>query len=97
MHRSSREPGAAPSEVTVDWMRGDIAARCRSVLDALAHPAPSAVHLGGTAMVLRGAADDLVSLVELIEGPAADPTVDPEPTTAAFGLTFQAMLHDAAD
>lgn len=77
-----RRRGAEP---TTDWMIRDIAQRCREVLDALEQQDASAAHLGNAAMSLRGAADDLVSLVELVEGGAA---VDDEVAPRAFGLSF---------
>lgn len=68
----------------------DIAERCREVLASLDQHASSVAHLGTAAMQLRGAADDLVSLVELVEGGrpvgAAARDVPPEAFGLAFGL-----------
>jgi hypothetical protein len=57
------------SDATVDWMTADITKRCRAALESLEIGPDSAHQLGHAAMLLRGAADDLVTLVELVEGP----------------------------
>ncbi len=73
---------------TVEWMRADIAMRCREALQRLEPDRGSSYQLGDAAMLLRSAADDLVSLVELIEGPTAAARLrndDP----SAFDLAFR--------
>ena len=75
-------------------MVDDIAMRCREVTAALASPSSSAVKLGSAAMLLRGAANDLVSLVELIEGSDRPGGGDVE--TPAFGLAFGAVHNLSA-
>ena len=74
------------SEATVDWMTADISQRCRQALDALTVHNPSVVQIGNAAMLLRSAADDLASLVELVEMPIA-PTREMA-SLPAFGLAF---------
>jgi hypothetical protein len=59
------------SDATVAWMTADIALRCREAVQRLDAAHESASQLGDAAILLRGAADDLISLVELVEGPAA--------------------------
>jgi hypothetical protein len=58
-------------DATVDWMTADIARRCRVALESLETGPGSANQLSNAAILLRGAADDLVALVELVEGPEA--------------------------
>lgn len=70
-------------------MVGDIALRCRAVLDTLSHGSPTPHHLGSAGMLLRGAADDLVSLVELLDGPP--PAADTEAHADAFTLSFDTV------
>ena len=80
------------TEPTMRWMVDDVAKRCREVLDELSQ-APQRYHLGAAAMALRGAADDLVSLVELIEGQprtAELVTSDATPFAVAFAATLDA-------
>jgi hypothetical protein len=73
------------SDATVSWMTSDVAQRCTEVLGVLSASNISAVQLGNAAMLLRSAADDLVSLVELVEGPGV---VAAATETPAFGLSF---------
>ena len=73
------------SDATVSWMTNDVAQRCAEALEVLSASNISAVQLGNAAMLLRGAADDLVSLVELVEGPGV---VSLATETPAFGLSF---------
>ena len=73
------------AEPTTDWMIQDVAQRCRDVLALLDQQDASPAQLGNAAVLLRGAADDLVSLVELVEG---GDTVDFEVSPQAFGLSF---------
>lgn len=92
------------SDATVRWMVDDVAARCRAVLDSLgrgdrtAGNAASAVQLGTAAMLLRGAADDLVAVVELTEQPARTParrrpTAAPvDASRAAFDVSFDRVV-----
>lgn len=81
------------AEPTTEWMIGDIAHRCREVLASLDAHDRSAAHLGNAAMLLRSAADDLVAVVELVEGGDA---VDNELAPQAFGLSF-GMDQTASD
>lgn len=76
------------ADPTTEWMVHDIAQRCRDVLASLDRHATSAAHLGNAAMMLRGAADDLVSLVEMVEGGYAVGAVDGDVPPEAFGLSF---------
>jgi hypothetical protein len=73
------------SDATVSWMTNDVAQRCNDVLEVLSTSNVSAVQLGNAAMLLRSAADDLVSLVEVVEGSGA---VAAATETPAFGLSF---------
>jgi hypothetical protein len=73
------------SDTTVSWMTSDVAQRCSEALEVLSASNISALQLGNAAMLLRSAADDLVSLVELVEGPGVDAFVTESP---AFGLSF---------
>ena len=73
------------SDATVSWMTGDVAQRCTTALELLMTSNGSALQLGNAAMLLRSAADDLISLVELVEGPRAFATATETP---AFGLSF---------
>lgn len=91
MRRSSHHLAAPPREATTQWMVDDVAGRCREVLDALAHTS-SPVQLGNSAMLLRGAANDLVSLVELIEGPNSADGADAD-SPQSFRLSFGDVLR----
>jgi hypothetical protein len=75
-----------PSDPTIDWMTDDVAQRCRAALDVLAGRNVSASQIGNAAMLLRSAADDLASLVELVEGPV--PFACEVAALPAFGLAF---------
>ena len=66
------------SDATVEWMTADIAHRCNTALEILEAGPGSANQLGNAAMWLRGAADDLIALVELVEGPDAAVNVRPD-------------------
>lgn len=66
-------------------MTNDVAQRCADALEMLSASNISAVQLGNAAMLLRSVADDLVALVELVEGPGVDASVAETP---AFGLSF---------
>lgn len=79
---------AKGSDPTVEWMKGDIALRCREAVQLLEPERGSANRLGDAAMLLRSAADDLVSLVELVEGPAAAARVRSD-GPSAFDLAFR--------
>jgi hypothetical protein len=60
------------------------------VLEALAHPEPISTHVARAAMLLRGAADDLVAVVELLQGASAsEPSSTGDPTPIAFELAFR--------
>ncbi|NND75511.1 MAG: hypothetical protein HKN44_10955 [Ilumatobacter sp.] len=83
--------GEPHTDATVAWMVDDIAVRCRAVLDALADGSQTAVGLGGAGMLLREAADDLVSLTEMLGRPAATPPG----LDGAFGLAFGAVRDRA--
>lgn len=74
------------SEATVEWMTADVSQRCREALDVLVAHNVSAVQIGNAAMLLRSAADDLASLVELVEGPV--PFAREIASLPAFGLAF---------
>ena len=76
------------SDATVGWMTADISKRCRAALEGLESGPGSAHQLGDAAMLLRGAADDLVALVELVEGPEAAANVRSE-DRRAFDLSFR--------
>lgn len=75
-------------EPTTEWMVQDIVLRCREVLWTLEETSTSTSHLGNAAMMLRGAADDLVSLVELLEGGTSIGKEPVERTHQPFGLSF---------
>ena len=76
------------SDATVEWMTADIAKRCRAALQSLETGPGSATQLGNAAMLLRGAAGDLVALVELVEGPEAAAHVRSE-DQLEFDLSFR--------
>jgi hypothetical protein len=76
------------SDATVDWMTADIAKRCRAALEGLEMGPGSTHQLGNAAMLLRGAADDLVALVELVEGPEAAAEVRSD-DQREFDLSFR--------
>jgi len=76
------------AEPTTDWMVRDIADRCREVLASLETTESSAAHLGNAAVLLRSAADDLVSLVELVEGADRADGERGDVPPQAFGLSF---------
>ena len=83
------------AEPTTEWMVHDIAERCREVLTSLDEHTTSAAQLGNTAMLLRGAADDLVSLVEMVEGGDAVGSTGLDVPPEAFGLSFGLDQPDA--
>ena len=56
---------------TVEWMTADVADRCRAVLLILDAPTDSGTGLGDVAGSLRSAADDLMSVAELLSGQSA--------------------------
>lgn len=56
------------NDATIDWMTNDIAARCRVVVATLSRPGSSLTSLDEAASTLRGAADDLASLLVLLDG-----------------------------
>lgn len=74
-------------------MVDDIAARCREVLDALQAQSPATLGSAGVANLLRAAADDLGSLVELIDGPQRG--FHRQPDSEAFRLSFDARVAPA--
>ena len=76
------------SDATVEWMTADIAQRCKAALESLQSGPGSANQLGNAAMLLRGAADDLVALVELVEGPEVAANVRSS-DQRAFDLSFR--------
>ncbi len=82
------------SDPTVDWMTADIAERCREALQRLESCQGPTTHLAEAAMVLRSAADDLVSLVELVEGPDAAARVRTD-GPSAFDLAFRNASEQA--
>lgn len=87
--RANLYEATSGTEPTMRWMVDDVATRCREVLDELSQ-SPQRFHLGAAAMALRSAADDLVSVMELIEGQPAtlEPThVAATPFDVAFGIT----------
>jgi hypothetical protein len=76
------------SDATVEWMTADIAKRCRAALESLETGLGSANQLGNAAMLLRGAAGDLVALLELVEGPEVAAIVRSD-DQRAFDLSFR--------
>ena len=85
------------SDATIEWMTADVAKRCREAVGHLETPRGSARHLADAAMLLRAAADDLVSLVELVEGPAAAARLRVD-APFAFDVSFRnAPTHSPTD
>ncbi len=83
---------------TVNWMASDVADRCRAVLQTLETPQRSVTELDDAAGALRSAADDLVSVVELLRGQSAavHAPIDSEPLES-FDLAFGSVLSTASD
>jgi hypothetical protein len=83
---------------TVDWMTADVADRCRAVILLLESPMNSATEMDAAAGTLRSAADDLVSVVELLGGQGAAVRAPIESDELeSFDLSFESALSSNLD
>ncbi len=83
---------------TVDWMTADVADRCRAVLLLLESSMSSAIEMDAAAGMLRSAADDLVSVVEVLRGQSAAARAPIESDQLeSFDLSFESALGSNRD
>ena len=83
---------------TVEWMTADIADRCRAALLVLDAPVSAVTDLDAAAGSLRSAADDLISVVELLRGQrsAVRGPIELEQLDS-FDLSFGSALGSSLD
>ena len=89
--RAQRDP-------TVEWMTADVADRCRAALLVLDAPLGAVTELDAAAGSLRSAADDLLSVVELLRGKGAAVRAPIESEQLdSFDLSFGSALGSMQD